>query len=139
VLDLVLRPPGAQRFGKIVPELEQSRVQHLEDAADVPRTVAIQVEGAGRGVEVVGRRTVAVAIEKAEGDQRVEEVADAAGVHADFGTELSAGHRSTGQPGEHTEFDGGQENLGRPERESGREDGRHVHGCVCSCAGWIHG
>ena len=43
VLDLVLRPTGAERFGQVVPELEKPGVEHFEDAAHVLRTVPIEI------------------------------------------------------------------------------------------------
>ena len=46
VFDLVLRLARAQGFGQVVPEFEQACIEHLEDAADIARAVAIQIERA---------------------------------------------------------------------------------------------
>ena len=48
VLDLVLRSAGAQRLGQVAPEPVQPRVEHLQDAADVPRARLVE-ERRGRG------------------------------------------------------------------------------------------
>src|SRR5687767_6487184 len=44
VLYLVLRLPRPERFRQIVPEFEESSVQHLQDPANVPRAVAIEIQ-----------------------------------------------------------------------------------------------
>ena len=43
VLGFVLRFPGAQRFRQIIPVLEQPRIEHLGDSADVTRAVAVEI------------------------------------------------------------------------------------------------
>ena len=78
-LDLVLRLPGAQRLGEVAPERIEAMVRHLEDAADVGRLLPVEEQvGLGRvGVAVAG------ALQEAERDQRVEEVARRARVQAE--------------------------------------------------------
>ena len=122
MLDLVLRLAGAQRFGQIVPELEEPRVEHHQDAADVARAVAVEVERALRGVEVLRVGPVAFAIEEFHRHQRVEEIADPARMQTELAAELRAGQAPVAQVGEKAELDGGEKNLGRPESDSGLQD-----------------
>ena len=56
VLDLVLRLAGAQRLGQIVPELEEPRVEHDQDAADVTRAGFVEEQRAFRRVEILRLR-----------------------------------------------------------------------------------
>src|SRR6476646_5687666 len=44
MLGFILRPSRAQGLGQVVPELKEARVEHDQDAADIARAVAIQIE-----------------------------------------------------------------------------------------------
>jgi len=122
VLDLVLRLAGAQRRGQVVPEAEQARVEHLQHAADVARAVPVQEEQPGRGVVVLRLRAVALALEEAHRQERIEEVLDAARVQLELRSQLRPRHAPRAEAREHAELGGGQEHLGRPEGEGGLED-----------------
>src|SRR5262245_44216748 len=91
MLDLVLRLPGAERLGEVPPEAVETRIRHLEEAADVAGAFAVEEErGLGR-VPVAGRRSVAVTLEEAERDQRVEEVRDRARMESQGDAQLLRG------------------------------------------------
>ena len=122
VLRLVLRLPGAQRFGQVVPVLEQPRVEHLEDAADIARAVAVEKQQPARRVEVDGGRPVAVAVEKAHRDQRIEEIRVGARMEAELGAQRRAGHPLRSETSEDAELDGGEKDLRTPESKGGGED-----------------
>src|SRR5262245_10868503 len=111
MLDFILRTARAQRFGQIVPELKKARIQHDENASDVSRTVLVEKKCPGWRVEVFRRRPLALAVQELRRDQRIEEVADAALVQTESRTEFRAGHAATCKFGEHTELDGGEQNL----------------------------
>ena len=81
--------PGPQRLRQVVPELEEARVEHLEDAADVARAVAVEVERADRRVGVARGRPVAVAIEELHRHEGIEEIGDAARVQPELAAELA--------------------------------------------------
>lgn len=100
-----------------MPVLEEARVQHDEDAPDVARAVAIQVECAFRGIEILRGRPVALAVEEFHGDQGVEEITDATRMQTQLSTEFRASGAAMAQLGEHTELDRGEEDLGGPEGE----------------------
>lgn len=91
VFDFVLRLAGAESFRQIVPELEEAGVEHDENAADVTRAVAVEIESAGGSVLVGGRRSVALALQKLHGDQSVEKIKSASGVDTNLGGQVRAG------------------------------------------------
>ena len=128
VLGFVLRLAGTESFGKIVPELEETLVQHDEDAADISGAGAVEVERAGGGIGVFGIRAVADAVEELHGDQRVEEVGDAARMDADFGTQFSAGQLAGAERGEQFKADGCEEDFRRPEGKGRLKNGTGVDG-----------
>ena len=77
---------------------------------------------------------VAVAIEKFNRDQSVEEIRDPAWVQSEFAAELCAGESAFTERGEETELDGGEEHFRAPKAEGGLQDGigrkrRRVHAC----------
>ena len=76
MLDLILRFSSAQGLGQVVPELEEPRIEHDENAADIAGLRAVEVEGGGGRVEVLRGRAVALAVEEAHCDQCVKEIAD---------------------------------------------------------------
>src|SRR6185312_16252378 len=133
VLGFILGPAGAERLGQIIPEFEEPRVEHDEDAPDIARAFLIEEQQAFGRVEVLRRRAVSVAAEKFHRDEGVKEVGDAARMEAEFATQLLSREAAITQPGEHAEFDGGPQDFGRPERKSGLENGigrmvLHGHG-----------
>ena len=119
VLDFVLRTAGAQSLGQIVPVFEEAIVEHHQDPADVARAALDEVERAGGRVQILGRRTVAFAVEELHGDERVEEIGDRARVQAELRAQFFSGHAAVAELGEDTELHGGQQYLGIPESEGG--------------------
>ena len=67
MLHFVLRLPGAQPLGEVVPDSELARVGHFEDAADVARGFSIQESLGLVGVAVDGARTVSFPPQEAHG------------------------------------------------------------------------
>ena len=128
VLHFVLRFAGAQRLGQVVPEFEEPRIEHREDAADVTRALAIEIERTGRGVEVSRGRPVALAIEKFHRHQRIEKIADPTRMQTQLGTEFRARRVALSELREDPEFDGGEQHLGRPEAKGRLENGTGI-GC----------
>src|SRR6185295_13537391 len=68
-LRLVLLDRRLERLAERAPEGIEARAQHLDETADVGRLGAIEVQARLEGVRI------AAAVEQAERDQRVEEVA----------------------------------------------------------------
>ena len=97
VLDFVLRLAGAQRLGQVVPEFEEPRVEHDQNAADVARAGFIEEQRAFGRVEILRLRAVAFAAEKLHRDERVEKIRDAARVELQFRAQLRAGEAATGR------------------------------------------
>ena len=108
--------PVRKRLAQGSPERIQAMVGHLEDAADVGRLLLVEKEAGLRRVRVL----IAGACEKAERDERVEEVAgpsrDAVASRLVIDVERL---RTAGQLRKQAELDGAQQDLGRPERETG--------------------
>ena len=134
VAALVLRQPGLQRLGKVAPEAVEPRVHHLKHAAAISGLIAVEIElGLGRvGVAPIGK-----ALQHAERDERVEEVAGAALVQSERLAQLRKAHRpARGKAGEQAELDRAQKRLRTPERAAELEDligrnGRHLrHGAL---------
>ena len=71
VTSFVLRAARSQRLGQVRPERVQTTVTHLEHASHIGRLPFVQIQIRGRCVSV----DVAIALEKAGGHQRIEEVA----------------------------------------------------------------
>ena len=122
VLGLVLRLAGPQRFGKVVPELEEPRVQHLENAADVARAPAVEVQRARRRVRVGRAGPVALPVEDLHRDQGVEEIRDPARVHFQLAAQGLARQGAIAECGEDPHLDRGEQHLRRPEAECGLEN-----------------
>src|SRR6185295_19270986 len=128
VLDLVLRLARAQRFGQVMPEPEEPRVEHLEDAADITRARLVEVQRSGGSVEVLRRRTIALAIEELHRDERIEEFGDRARMDLELTAQLGAGHAPRAEAREEAELDGGEQDLRGPEGERGLEDRAGIDG-----------
>jgi len=64
VLNLILRLTGAQGFRQIVPEFEETCVQHLQDTTDVTRAVAVEIQCSERRVEIARRRSITFPFEE---------------------------------------------------------------------------
>ena len=114
----VLGQARAQRLGEVAPERIQPVIGHFEDPADVGRLAAVEEEGGFGGVAI----TVPFAKEKTECHQRVEEVARRAAVQPEAAVQGGKGFRAMGEFGEHAQFNGAKQRLGRPEGEAGLED-----------------
>jgi hypothetical protein len=89
-------------------------VGHLEDAADIGGLPAVQKEVGFRGVRVA----VTVAVEEAEGHQRVQKVARRAGMETQTGAERRKCLGTAGELREHADLDGAEERLRGPEGEA---------------------
>ena len=133
MLGLVLRAAGAQRVGQVVPELEEPVIQHDHDAADVAGAVPVKIERAGGRVEVFRARSVSFAVEKLHRHEGVKEVANRARVQAEFSSQFRARHMAAAKGGEGAEFNGGQQDLGRPEGKGGLEDSAGINGLTEFC------
>ena len=67
-----------------MPELEEPRVEHDENAADVARAVFVEEQRAFGCVEIFRLGPVAFALEKLHRDERVEKIRDGARVKLQF-------------------------------------------------------
>src|SRR6266404_3128532 len=105
VLDFILRFSSAERLGQIVPVLEQTSVEHLQNAADIARAVPVQIKGALGRVRVFGFGTVPLPVQKLQRDKRVKKVTRAARMQAEFRAQYRGAQRMTGEPGKQSEFD----------------------------------
>ena len=136
--------PGAQRFRQIVPELEQPRVEHLQNAADVARAAAIEIKSAGGRVEILRVGAVAFALEEFHRHERIEKIGDAARMQFEFFPELRAGEPALAERREDTELDRGEQDLRIPEAEGGLQNGVRCwrsclsYGCRCSQSARSH-
>ncbi len=118
-LDLVLRATRLQRLGQRTPEGVEARVRHLQHAAEVGGLGPVEERvRLGR----VGVAAFRVAVEHAERDERVEEVARGARVKAEAVAERRGVERPAGQFGEEAEFDRAQQGLRTPEAEAELHD-----------------
>ena len=122
LLDLVLRLAGAERRGEIGPEGIEAAVRHFEQAADVARAGAIEIESGGGRVHVARARAVAAPGEQAERDQSVEEVKGRARMKAERLLQLRRRLRAGCKLGEQAELDRAQQGLRRPETHADLED-----------------
>ena len=82
MLDFVLRLAGAKGLRQVAPEAIEPRVGHLEEAAHIARAARSRNRAVSRGVAVARVGAVAVALEKAQRHERVEEVGNRAAVQA---------------------------------------------------------
>jgi hypothetical protein len=88
---------GAHRFRKVVPELEQSLIQHDQDAADIPRAITAQVKrGRGR-VEILCGVSFSFAVEKLHSHEAIEEIGDTARVKFQCCTDTAVRRTFDGQ------------------------------------------
>ncbi len=118
VAEFVLRLAGAQGFGEVAPEGIEALVGHFENAADVGGLAAIEEEIGGRGIGVFA----VLALQKAEGEKGVEEIASGAGMEAEATAEVFEGFGALREFGEEAHFDGTEEHFGRPEAEPNLEN-----------------
>jgi hypothetical protein len=88
VLGFVLRLPGAQRFGQIIPVLEQPRIEHFGDSADITRAIAVEIQSGGGRVEISRLGAVALTLEELHRHQRIKKICDAARMQFKFLTDL---------------------------------------------------
>lgn len=119
-LRLVLERAGAQALGEPAPEGVEPVIGHLEDAADVRRRVPVEEEARLRGVAV----HAVLALQEAQRDERVEEVASRSLVQPEPATDGLEVSGMTGELGEEAHLDGAQERLGCPEAQA------HLHDVV---------
>jgi hypothetical protein len=127
-LGLVLRLAGLERLGEGAPERIEARVCHLQQAADVGGLHPVE-EGVGLGRV---RVDAVLALEHAEGDERIEEVVCAARMQLERAGEPLSARRAFCELREEAELDGAQKRLRAPEPEAELKDplGRgHVLGC----------
>ncbi|HWA84855.1 MAG TPA: hypothetical protein VG710_01420 [Opitutus sp.] len=124
---LVLRQAGAQALGEMGPERIEPVIRHLEDAADVGRFFPVEKEGGLGSVAVA----VAFTLEKAERDERIEEIAGGAFVQAEPAAQALEFFGAAGELGEDLHLDRAQERFRGPEGEAGLQDflgrGRGIH------------
>ena len=132
VLGFVLRFPGAQRFGQIIPVLEQPRIEHLGDSADVARAVAVEIQSGGGRIEIFRVGAVAVTFEEFHCHKRIEKIHDAARMQFQFLTDFLACEPALTERGEQIKRDRGQQNLGIPEAE------RSLQNCVRCWRSCLH-
>ena len=81
---------GPQRLGEIVPEFEEPRVEHGQNAPDVTRAGLVEEQCAFGRVEILRLRAVAFAAEKLHRDERVKKIGDGARVELQFRAQLCA-------------------------------------------------
>ena len=108
----------AQRFGQIVPILEQPCIEHLRDSADVARAVAVEEQSGGGRIEIFGVSAVALTFEEFHCHERIEKIRHAAGMQFQFLTDLRPRQPALAECGEEIERDRSQQDLGIPEAES---------------------
>jgi hypothetical protein len=113
-----LRSTSAQGLGQIIPEFKQAGIKHYENAADIPRTVSIQVNGSCRRVGILGVGTKPFPVKKLHRYQGVEEVRNAARVQAQFAPELPAAQAPLAKFGKEVKLDSRQQDLRTPKSES---------------------
>ena len=90
VFGFVLRFPGAQRFRQIIPVLEQPRIEHLGNSADVARAGAVEIQSGGGRVEIFRVGAVALTFEEFHCHERIEKICDAARMQVKFLADLRA-------------------------------------------------
>src|SRR4030095_5177176 len=132
VLCFVLRLPGTERFRQVMPELEQPRIQHLGDSADVARALAVKVESGRWRVEIFRPGSVALAFEELHHHKRVEKIRDAARMQCEFLADFCAREPALSKRSEQTKLNSGKQNFGVPKAESGLED------CIWCWRGRVH-
>jgi hypothetical protein len=106
-----------------MPEFEESRVEHDEDAADVSAGFFHRGTARLRRVEVFCRRAVAIAAKKFHRHERIEEIRDGARVELQFRAELRPSQVAICELGENTKLDGCEQDFGRPKRKGGLKNG----------------
>ena len=74
MLGFVLRLAGSERLRQVAPEWIEPRVGHFQEAAHVVGTVFVEERRRFARVAVSRIGAVAVALQKSERDQRVEEI-----------------------------------------------------------------
>src|SRR5262249_29209287 len=118
MLGFVLRFAGTQGFRQIVPEFEESCIEHFENAADVPRAVAVQIQLPRRSVKVLGVASETLTVEELHSHQRIEKVNRTARMQAQLLAKFLRAKASSPKFGEEAEFDCGEQDFGTPKGES---------------------
>ncbi len=108
---LVLGFAGAQGFRQVVPELEQPIVEHDQHSADIARARLVEIESSRWRVEVLRLRSVPFPLQEVHRHQRVEEIAERAGVQAKLPAQLGAAKPASSEFGEESEIDCRQQDL----------------------------
>jgi len=109
---------GSQAVRQAVPETEQPRVGHLEDAADIRGLAFVEEEVAVGRVRIC----VAIALQEPERHEGIEEIARRPGVQAQLRAQLLRARRRSRQLREQLELDSAEQGFRRPEPESRLQD-----------------
>ena len=117
-LRLVLEPPGAQPLGEPAPEPVEAVVRHLEEPAEVRGLAPVEEEVRGRRVVV----DAVAALEEAQRDQRVEEIAGGALVQAEALAQGLEILRMARELREEPDLDRAEQRLRGPEAETDLHD-----------------
>ena len=119
-----------------MPELEEPRIEHDENAADIARAAAVEVERA-RGV----LKYFADGPSPSRSRNRIATSASkkslmARGCRPSSAPSSAPADAAIAEFGEHAKLDRGEENLGRPEGECRLENGTGIELRVCFVHGW---
>jgi len=118
VLGLVLRLAAAQRLGQMAPERIEAPIGHLQQPTDIRRLGPIEIDVRFRRIGVFTRAH----LQHAKRHQRIEEIARAALVQAEFFPQGVMAQRTLGQRREKTELHRTQERLRAPEAQAQAHD-----------------
>ena len=122
VLVVLFDSRGNTRPQEIVqagPQVVEPRAREFHQAADVGRLLAVEERRCPKGVRIPARL---VAPKQPRGDQCVECGGCGPRVPPQSLGQLPRRHRPLRQKGEHTSFDGGHDQPGRPERHPALHD-----------------
>ena len=131
VFDLVLWAAGPESVGEIAPESVQAGVGHFQEAAHELWALPIEEQRGFRCIAIAGLRAVAVAVEKAQCDQRVEEIRIGSLMQLKRTLQFAASHGLGAKCGEQPQLYRREQDLGWPEGHAYLHDssrGERVHG-----------
>src|SRR5258708_35552511 len=105
VLCFILRLARLERLCQIAPKRVKPRICHLEKAAHESRTAAVKKKRGFRRVAILCGRAVAIAVQKAKSDQRINKIWICSRVQRKRTLNFAACHRSVSQLGKKPKLD----------------------------------
>ncbi len=115
VFDFILGLARPEPFGEVAPKPVKAGIDHIQEATHILGAVAVEEELRLLRITIQCLRAIALAVQKAERNQRVEKIWNCPAVQTKSIPQLVGGHGFGAECSEEPELHRRQQRLGRPE------------------------